>query len=123
MSINENNYYILFVNDSKRFSTTQFLKQKNEAAQKVKEYLVYLKAHDKKPKAICVDHGKEFVNDDLKAWCQQQGIEIQMMAPYSPSQNSVAERMNCTIVKPAHAMIHRLPEFLWEYAIDHSSYF
>ena len=54
-SINGNNYYILFVDDSKKFGTAEFLNQKAEAAQKVKEYLMYLKTQDKKPKAICVD--------------------------------------------------------------------
>ena len=49
-SINGNNYYILFVDDSEKFSTTEFLKQKAEAAQKVKEYLTYLKTQDKKPR-------------------------------------------------------------------------
>ena len=89
-SINGNNYYILFVNDAERFSTTEFLKGKDKAAQKVKEYLTHLKTQGKMPKAIRVDRGKEFVNDELKTWCQEQGIEIQMTAPYSPSQNGVA---------------------------------
>ena len=101
ISINGNNYYILFVNDAERFSTTEFLKQKREAPQKVKEYLTHLKTQGRKPKAIRVDQGKEFVNDDLKTWCWQQGIEIHMTAPYSPSQNGIAERMNQTIVEPA----------------------
>jgi len=121
-SINGNKYYILFVDDSEKFSTTEFLKQKGEAGQKVKEYLTNLKTQDKKPKAICVDRGKEFINDDLKTWCREQGIEIQMTAPYSPSQNGVAEQMNCTIVEPAQAMLRGLPKFLWEYAINHLSY-
>ena len=83
---------------------------------------MYLKTQDKKPKAICVNQGKEFVNDDLKTWCQEHGIEIHMTIPYSPSQNSIAKQMNRTIVKPAQAMLHGLPEFLWEYAVNHSSY-
>jgi len=45
-----------------------------------------------------------------------------MTTPYSPSQNGVAEWMNRTIVEPAQAMLCGLPEFLWEYAINHSSY-
>lgn len=65
-SINGNQYYILFVDDSEKFSTTEFLKQKGQASQKVKEYLTYLKTQDKRPKAIRVDRGKEFVNDDLR---------------------------------------------------------
>ena len=74
------------------------------------------------PRAIHIDRGKEFVNDELQKWCKQNGLEIQMTAPYSPSQNGVAERMNCTLVELARAMIKGCPEFLWEYAIAHSSY-
>ena len=55
-------------------------------------------------------------------WCHDHGIEVQMTAPYSPSQNGVAERMNRTLVEIAQAMMQGLPEFLWEYAINHSSY-
>lgn len=121
-SINGNHYYILFVDDSKRFNTTEFLKGKNEAAQKVKEYLAYLTAHDMKPKAICINCGKEFVNESLTSWCHEHGIEIQMTVPYSPSQNGVAEWMNCTLVKLAHAMMWGQPHFPWKYAISHSSY-
>ena len=54
-SINGNNYYILFVDDAERFSTMEFLKQKGEAPQKVKEYLMHLKTQGRKPKAIRVD--------------------------------------------------------------------
>jgi gag-polypeptide of LTR copia-type/Integrase core domain/GAG-pre-integrase domain len=121
-SINGNNYYILFVDDAERFSTTDFLKQKSEATQKVQEYITYLKTHGKKPRAIRIDRGKEFVNDELQSWCRQNGIEIQMTAPYSPPQNGIAERMNRTLVEPARAMIRGLPEFLWEYAVAHASY-
>ena len=119
-SINGNRYFLLMVDDSTRFITTEFIKEKKEAAQKVKNYLIKLISHNKKPKAIRLDRGKEFLN--VTAWCQEQGIEIQMTAPYSPSQNGVAERMNRTLVEIARAMIRGLPEFLWEYAIAHASY-
>jgi transposase InsO family protein len=71
-----------------------------------------------------VDHGTEFINKPMKTWCSQQGIEIQMTAPYSPSQNGVAERMNRTLVELARAMIttRELPEFLWEAATAHAMY-
>jgi len=45
-----------------------------------------------------------------------------MTAPYSPSQNGVAERMNRTLVELARAMMRELPQFLWEYAVNHASY-
>ena len=46
------------------------------------------------------------------------------MAPYSLSQNGVAEQMNCTLVKLArivHAAMD-LPEYLWEEATAHAAY-
>jgi hypothetical protein len=47
-----------------------------------------------------------------------------MTAPYLPSQNGVAERMNQTLVELARAMItaRELPEFLWEAATAHAAY-
>ncbi len=74
--------------------------------------------------AIRVDHGSEFVNKDLQDWCHSKGMEVQMTAPYSPSQNGVAEHMNRTLVEHARAMLtsSQLPEFLWEQAVAHAAY-
>jgi transposase InsO family protein len=110
------------VDDSSRYITMEFLKKKSNAAQKVKDYLAKLISHNRKPKAICINRGKEFLNEVLTAWCHDKEIDIQVTAPYSPSQNGVAERMNRTLVEIARAMIRGVPEFLWEYAINHSSY-
>jgi transposase InsO family protein len=60
-------------------------------------YMTHLNVQGKTPKAICMDCGCEFVNETLFGWCQSKGMEMQMTAPYSPSQNSVAERMNRTL--------------------------
>lgn len=118
-SINGNHYYLLMVDDSTQYVTTEFLKKKSDAVLKVKEYLVQLISHNRKPKSICIDWGKEFLNESLITWCRDKGIVIQITAPYLPSQNGVAERMNRTLVEIARAMICGSPEFLWEYAINH----
>jgi len=51
-------------------------------------------------------------------------MEIQMTAPYSPSQNSVAECINHMLVELAQAMLvtAKLPEFLWEPAVAHAAH-
>ena len=123
-SINGNSYYILFVDDSTRYITVDFLKEKNQASLAVTGYLAHLTSHKRMPKAIQVDRGKEFVNQKVQEWCKSQGIELHLTAPYSPSQNGVAERMNRTLVELAHAMIkgQNLPEFIWEHAILHAAY-
>ena len=64
------------------------------------------------------------MNDKLENWCKECGIEIRLTAPYSPSQNGIAERMNCTLVELSREMLsaNQLPEFLWEYAVTHATY-
>jgi hypothetical protein len=53
----------------------EFLKEKSEAAQEVINDLAHLITQGRTPKAIQIDQGKEFVNDKLKQWCKEKGIE------------------------------------------------
>jgi Integrase core domain len=123
-SIKGNQYYLLFVDDTKRFITIQCLKEKLDSTQSVINYLTHLIVQNWKPKGIQIHCRKEFMNDKLENWCKEHGIEIRLTAPYSPSQNGIAECMNQTLVELSWAMLHsnQLPEFLWEYAITHAAY-
>jgi len=124
MSINGNQYYLLMVDDAACYVTVKFLKMKDQAAQKIMDYMMYLKAQGKTPCAIHADRGTEFVNETLREWCNSQGVELQVTTPYSPSQNRVAERMNCTLVELVCTMLmaSELPEFLWEATVAHAAY-
>jgi hypothetical protein len=86
--------------------------------------LAYITARNRALQAIQIDHGTEFTNTDLRSWCAERGIKVQMTAPYSPSQNRVAKHMNQTLVELARAMLisAKLPEFLWEPAVQHAAY-
>ena len=123
-SINHNYYYLLMVDDASRHITIEFLKIKEQVAQRIVNYIAALRNQQKIPCAIHTDRGTEFVNEPLKTWCQAQGIQTQLTALYSPSQNGIAEQMNRTLIELAHVMITaaRLPEFLWEPAIAHAIY-
>lgn len=64
-SIHGNQYYLLLINDATRYITIEFIRKKNQATQKVKDYIMYLKARGASPCAIHMDHGTEVVNEDL----------------------------------------------------------
>ena len=123
-SINGHQYYLLLVDDAKRFATIKCIKQKSDAAQGVINYLAHLKTQGRNPKGIQIDCGKEFINEKLENWCKEHGMEIHYTALYSPSQNDIAKQMNRTLVELSRAMIiaNDLPEFLWEYAVLHAAY-
>ena len=96
-SINRFSDYLLMVDNVSRYVTVEFLKSKDQAAKKIINHVMHLTVPGKTPKAIQIDHSHEFINKPLFEWCHSKGIEMHMMAPYSPSQNGVAKRMNCTL--------------------------
>ena len=112
------------VDDATRYTLVEFLMNKSEAVQQVIEYITHLRTRNMTPHAIWIDQGFEFTMDELVAWCNANSIELQLTAPYSPSQNRVAEQMNRTLVDLAQVMIadSNLPKFLWEPAVVHAMY-
>ena len=58
--LHRNQYYILFIDNTTRYATVDFLKWKDEVAQHVKNYLKKLKTHSKPPITIRIDQRKEF---------------------------------------------------------------
>src|SRR6266850_1436054 len=102
----------------------EFLKLKSQAPKHVQNYLTHLTTKNKRPCAIRVDCGGKFLNAQLENWCQENGIQIEATAPYSPSQNGVAEHMNHTLVELVRAMLlaNDVPEFLWEPIVAHAAY-
>ncbi len=113
-SINNFQYYLLLVDDASWYVMVEFLKTKDQVAQKVKNYFTHLEVMGKKPKAMHIDQGREFINESLLQWCYAKGMEVHMTAPHSPSQNGVAEQMNHMLEDLARAMrfAANLPVFL-----------
>ena len=123
-SIHGNLYFITFLDDGTRRPKLRFLKGKDAGRQAVKDYVMYLRAQGLLACFICCDQGTEYLNHELKTWLREQGIELQMTAPYSPSQNGAAEQLNHTLIELTCAMLiaNDLPIFLWEYAAMHAAY-
>jgi len=124
-SIGGSRYFISFIDDCSCKCTVEFMKQKSQTAEKVKQHITYLKNRwEKHPKKIHVDNGTGYINNDLITWCKNQGIELETTAPYSPEQNGAPERLNHTLTELARAMLiaKNLPEFLWAEAVSHAAY-
>ena len=64
-SIHGNQYYLLLIDDAAQHTTVEFLKKKSQTAQKIKEYMMYLKARGTSLCAIHIDCSTEFINDNL----------------------------------------------------------
>lgn len=88
-------YNITFIDDCTRHCTCEQMEDKHEASIKLQQYLVLIeRQYGYTPKRIRIDQGREYLTNKFRTWCADQGIIIETTAPYSPSQNGVAERMN-----------------------------
>ena len=60
----------------------------------------------KKIKVLRSDNGGEYTSHAFDEFCRQEGINKQLIVPYTPQQNGVVERKNRSIVGVARAMLH-----------------
>ena len=77
---------------------------------------------EKELKLIClrIDNGGEFTSKESISFCSEHGIQRHFSTPYTPQQNGVVERKNCTIVDMTRAMLKNknLPKVFWGEAVS-----
>lgn len=71
-------------------------------------------------KVLQTYNGKEYVNSILMDFCTLEGIDLQLLAAYTPQHNGVTKRKNRTLKDMASCMIHArsLDPSFWAKAIS-----
>ena len=124
-SVNGYEYYVLFIDDYSRRTWIYFMKTKNEVFKKFQEFKALVENQTgRKIKVFRSDNGGEYTSNAFVAFCAAAGIRRELIVPYNPEQNGVAERKNRTICGAARSMIHDqgLPMFLWAEACNTAVY-
>ncbi|UYV77415.1 hypothetical protein LAZ67_15000946 [Cordylochernes scorpioides] len=124
-SLSGKRYFITFTDDYSRYTKTYLLKGKDEAYEKIKDYVI--SAHTefgKNIQTIRTDNGREYVNRQVEDFLNQSGIKHQLTVPYSPAQNGVAERKNRSLMEMTRCMLFDsgLPQSLWAEAVTTANY-
>ena len=99
-------YFISFIDDYSRKVWIYFLKSKDEAFSKFKEWKEAVENQiGKKIKCLRTDNGLEFCNKQFDKLCKDSGIKRHKTCHYTPQQNGVSERMNRTIMEKVRCML------------------
>ena len=124
-SLNGSRYWLTVLDDYSRYITLFFLKSKDEAKERLKDFIVQSEKQTGFPvKSIRTDRGLEFCNEELDSFLTKLGIVHQTTVKYSPSQNGAAERLNRTIlelVRPSLAEA-KLPPSFWAEAANTAAF-
>ena len=113
-SLGGSRYYMLLVDDYSRKLWVFFLSDKSDALSNFQQWLVLVETQAKcKVSTLRTDNGGEFIA--FEGFLASKGIHHQTSLPYTPQQNGVVERKNCTLKEMVRSMIHhsKLPSSFW----------
>lgn len=94
-SLQRNWYYVSFTDVFSRLSVIYFMRIKDQVKDyyKLFEALVHMQT-GQTIRRVRSDNGKEYINHELRDYTAGKGTILEQTAPYSSSQNGIAERLN-----------------------------
>lgn len=124
-SLGGKRYFVTFVDDYTRFCSVYFTRNKSEVFNKFKEFESRVSSECESSIAtLRSDNGGEYLSEEFESYLTSKGIHHELSAPYSPSQNGVAERINRTLMESARSMMSQagIPESYWAEAVATAAY-
>ena len=124
-TIDKKIYYISFTDDHSRESVLYLMNSKDQAFHKYKLYeAMLLRQRNTHIKALVSNRGGKYTSNEFTDHLAKQGMRHRLTVHDTPESNSVAERLNRTLVERTRAMLIEsdLPKSLWGYAIQHANY-
>ncbi|XP_071687473.1 uncharacterized protein [Rutidosis leptorrhynchoides] len=109
-------YFLLFIDDCTRMTWTYFLTNKSEVFDKFTTFSNMVQTQfQSKIQVLRSDNGGEFVNSQMKLFCEERGIIHQTTCPHTPQQNRVAERKNRILLEITRALMieSNVPRSFW----------
>jgi transposase InsO family protein len=121
ISIGGNKYDLVIIDDYSRFTWVFFLQDKSETEEMLKKFLrMPQNEFDAKVKKIRSDNDTKFKNNQVQDFLYEEDIKHEFSAPYTPQQNGVAKRKNCTLIEMTRIMLdkYKTSDQFWVEAIN-----
>jgi len=86
-TINEKNYYVIFVDQYTHYCVTYLIKNKSDVFDMFKDFLAKSEAHfNLKMVNLYIDNGREYLSNGMREFCVQKGITYHLTVPHTPQQ-------------------------------------
>ncbi|WVY90763.1 hypothetical protein V8G54_036277 [Vigna mungo] len=124
-SLGGNKYFLIFVDEWTRKIWLYLLKEKKEVYSLFVKFCAMVERQSTlQIKTFRTDGGGEFNSGEMKRLCDNKGIVHEVIAPYTPQHNGLAERRNRMLLDMTRCMIKgkRLQHCLWGEAVSTAAY-
>ena len=86
----KNRYFILFIDDYTRMTWVYFMKERSEVFGIFKKFKNLVENQsERRIKVLRSDRGTEYTSKELNRFCEDEGVDRQLMVGYAPEQNGV----------------------------------
>lgn len=103
---NGKRFFVSFIDDFSHFAIIYLMSTKDEVIDCFREYEALVTAHfGSRIARLRTDNGGEYVSEEMRKFCRNKGISMELTVPYTPEQNGVSERMNRTLMERARALL------------------
>jgi hypothetical protein len=119
-SITGAKYFLLFVDDFSRKMWVYFFKLKYDVFKEFQNFKALVENESGcHITSLRSNNGGEFCSKEFNNFCAKHGIKRQYTTPYTPQQNGVVERRNCTITEMSRCMLQNrcVPNRFWVEAV------
>ena len=115
-----NRYFVTFIDTKTRYITVYFINNRTTIPNITVDHMEYIHTmQGKYPRFFRSDNAREYTSSTLKQHLSIRVITHITTAPYTPQQNSIAERINHTLMDTVRATLahSRLDDSNWQYAM------
>ncbi|GJU23640.1 retrovirus-related pol polyprotein from transposon TNT 1-94 [Tanacetum coccineum] len=124
-TFSHNKYTLVTVDEYSRYTWVFCLKKKSDATDCIMSFIMKMEnLNEVEVKELSSDNGTEFKNHKLEEFFDEKGISQNFSSPYTPEQNSVAERRNRTLIETARTMLNgsSLLKYFWGEVVNTACY-
>ena len=113
-------YFVTFVDDFSRKLWIFFISQKSQVLEKFRHFVQLMRTSTGKTiQSLRTDNGGEYTSKAFIDFCSSNGIQRELIPPYTPERNGVAERRNRSILDITRCLLldKAFPGHLWGEAV------
>ena len=117
-------YFVSFIDDYSKKLWIYFLTNKHQVLSKFRHFVQLVETTTgQRVKALRTDNGGEYISKDFSEFCLSKGISRELIPPYTPERNGIAERRNRSLLDITRCLLidKALPGHLWGEAVKAAS--
>ena len=118
-------YVAPYIDEKSRYAVGRLFKKKSDQLDSAESLRIQVETQlGVKIKVLRSDNGGEFKSKASEAWSAEHGIHLQYTTPYSPVENSVAERFNRSSMEMVRSLLTQsgIPKPYWGYVYEATVY-